>query len=140
MVAGLIGGLSGSGSQIRNSIFTGKIEVVSVVDALNLYKGAIIGGMLATGTSVDNINFNYWTDGTLLACGDKFITTSEKVKLIELLNKPFMTDITNFDQQSENAPFDFNTVWSLVESKYHLKTILQMAETTITLIINWSQV
>lgn len=123
-LGGIVGGLSGSGTHIRNSVFAGKIELASEVENLHLFKGAILGGLLATGTSADNINFDYWTDGTLYASGDNFITSGEKIKLVSLINKTFLTDTTNFDEQSQNAPFDFNTVWSLTESKYHLQRFL----------------
>lgn len=123
-IGGVTGVLSGSGTHVRNSVFGGSIEVTSVVTTLEFYKGAILGGLLATGTSGDNINFNYWVDATLYASGDNFITSGEKIKLIELINKPFLTDTNNFDQQSQNAPFNFNTVWNLSESRYHLQRFM----------------
>lgn len=125
-LGGIIGGFGGSGTQVRNAVFAGTMTADDEV-SLHLYKGAILGGAVSSGTSTANINFNYYTDGNIRVSGDNFVSSGDKMKLVDVINKTFLTETTNFDEQSQ--PFDFNAVWSLTESKYHLQNFMTFSFT-----------
>jgi len=132
-IGGLVGSLSGSGVHLRNSCIGGTFEVEGSVESLNLNKGAIIGGVLDNSVNADNINFVYYSDPAMLASGDAFLANGDKIDRVDVINDSFLKNADNFDEQSQNQPFDFNTVWSLSESQFHLQNFL-----TFSFIINSS--
>ena len=121
---GIVGSISGSGIQIRNSCFGGSYEVVSLMTNLKLFSGAIFGGALNNTANTSNINFVYYTDGNVRASGDNYISEGDKISKVDVINEAFLKQTEYFDQQSENAPFDFNKTWSLYESRFHLQNFM----------------
>ena len=123
-LGGIVGSVSGSGTHIRNSVYVGNISLKEGTNQTNLYQGAILGGALDSAVGKENINFAYYTDSTLLPSGDNYIVASDKVTNVAKVDKAFMTNVENFDQQSNNIPFDFEKIWILRDSNLHLQHFL----------------
>lgn len=123
-VGGIVGAVSGSGTHLRNSCYGGSFDIASVVSNLKFFKGAILGGALDGAVQTSNINFDYFTDDNIGVCGDDYVKTNDKLKNVDVLNEAFLKNTTNFDAQSQNTPFDFNTTWSLSESRFHLQNFM----------------
>ncbi len=135
---GIAGVVSGSGQYIRNTCFGGEVKAYDDVSGINALTGAIVGGVSGTNMPAVNVNFDYYTQRGINPSGDGYLKSGTKLTNQNItLNRSFLLNIENFDQTI--ALWDFDRVWNLVNSRYHLQSF-QTFEYSFTTILDRNQI
>lgn len=117
---GAVGYMIGANSMIKNTCYGGNISSETDNSTLKVYEGAIVGGVSPSSKiTVNNINFDYYTDD-LNAIG--YISspiTSDKIQQVNLISRNFLLNSENFDVASPE--WNFDEIWMQVNSELHLQ-------------------
>ena len=120
-IGGLVGYISGTQSQLKNSCFGGDYSTSTNNENINLAVGAIAGSVSnSSRPPTSSVNFDYFTTSNLTAFGDDtFVVTSEKFGQVSSISIGFLKNTSNFDPAA--LPWDFDLKWMQKESRMHLQ-------------------
>lgn len=120
-IGGLVGYISGTQSQLKNSCFGGDYSTSSNNENLNMAVGAVAGSVSSSSRpSSSNVNFDYFITSAVTAFGDdSFTVNSEKFGQVSSISINFLTNTSNFDPAA--LPWDFDIKWMQKDSRLHLQ-------------------